>query len=200
MIVRLGRRLGGGIAAKRMHRVVEILLLQGLRAGPRAASMAAGPRGLRRPPVPAPAVDRARFHAAASADWRGRNWKMDRSARSAAPVRPADRFRPWRARWLTAAIVVVVRGKRSVLVSISHRDDASPSGKPPTRPYKRTSRCQLIALTGPHVSAVSPAYRISSGAWTPRTARPDARTETTPWTKASRAFVISASLLIMKRK
>jgi hypothetical protein len=46
----------------------------------------------------------------------------------------------------------------------------------------------------------APNYRISSGALTPKMAKPDARTETTPWTNASRALVISASLLIMKRK
>jgi hypothetical protein len=38
---------------------------------------------------------------------------------------------------------IVVRGKKSVLISISHRDDASPSGKLPTRPYKRASPCQM---------------------------------------------------------
>jgi hypothetical protein len=55
-------------------------------------------------------------------------------------------------------------------------------------------------LTIPIVRDFAPAYLISVGAWTPRTAKPDARTETTPWTIASRALVISASLLIMKRK
>ena len=101
---------------------------------------------------------------------------------------------------LIVAIMVIIGGKRSVLISISHRDDASPSGKPPTRPYKRTSRCQLAAPQIPMRAQKPLTYRISSGAWTPRTASPDARTETTPWTKANRAFVISASLLIMKRK
>jgi hypothetical protein len=32
----------------------------------------------------------------------------------------------------TAAVIVAIGGERSVLVSISHRDVASPSGKPPT--------------------------------------------------------------------
>ena len=32
----------------------------------------------------------------------------------------------------SATIMIVVRWKRSILISISHRDDASPSGKPPT--------------------------------------------------------------------
>jgi hypothetical protein len=36
---------------------------------------------------------------------------------------------------IATAIIVVVAGKRPVLISISHRDDASPSGKPPTRFY-----------------------------------------------------------------
>jgi hypothetical protein len=31
-----------------------------------------------------------------------------------------------------ATIMIVVRWKRSILISISHRDDACPSGKPPT--------------------------------------------------------------------
>jgi len=35
-------------------------------------------------------------------------------------------------RLMTATVVVVIRGERSILVSISHRDVASPSGKPPT--------------------------------------------------------------------
>jgi hypothetical protein len=33
------------------------------------------------------------------------------------------------------AVIIVVSRKRSALISISHRDDASPSGKPPTRCY-----------------------------------------------------------------
>src|SRR5450631_2051666 len=43
---------------------------------------------------------------------------------------------------ITAAMIVI-RGKKSVLISISHRDDAPPSGKLPTRPYKRASPCQM---------------------------------------------------------
>jgi hypothetical protein len=34
---------------------------------------------------------------------------------------------------VTAAIMAIVGGKGSILVSISHCDDAPPSGKPPTR-------------------------------------------------------------------
>jgi hypothetical protein len=44
---------------------------------------------------------------------------------------------------IIAAMIVIVRGKRSVLISICHRDDASPSGKLPTRPYKRARPCQM---------------------------------------------------------
>jgi hypothetical protein len=44
---------------------------------------------------------------------------------------------------LVIAAIIVVSGKRSALISISHRDDASPSGMPPTRPYKRTGPCQI---------------------------------------------------------
>src|ERR1700686_1503928 len=84
----------------------------------------------------------------------------------------------WRA-LVTAAVMVVIRGKRAVLISISHRDDASPSGKPSTHPFKRTGP-PPDAPTDPHLSGARPNYRISSGAWTPRTAKPDARTETTP--------------------
>jgi len=42
-----------------------------------------------------------------------------------------------------ATIIIVVRWKRSILISISHRDDACPSGKPPTHTYKRTGPCQM---------------------------------------------------------
>jgi hypothetical protein len=45
------------------------------------------------------------------------------------------------------------------------------------------------------VRAFAPAYRISVGEWAPRTAKPNARTETTLWTVASRAFLGSASLI-----
>jgi hypothetical protein len=38
---------------------------------------------------------------------------------------------------------VIVGGRRSVLIPISHRDDASPSGKPPTHPLKRTGPRQM---------------------------------------------------------
>jgi hypothetical protein len=48
----------------------------------------------------------------------------------------------WRA-LVIAAIIVIIRGKRSALISISHRDDASPSGKPPTHPFKRTGPRQM---------------------------------------------------------
>jgi hypothetical protein len=54
-----------------------------------------------------------------------------------------------------------------------------------------------VALTG---GTQQNHYRISFGAWTPKMASPDASTETTPWTMASRVLVIGASLLIMKRK
>src|SRR4030081_2568530 len=43
---------------------------------------------------------------------------------------------PGGAMLVVAAIVIVIRGKRSVLISISHRDDASPSGKPSIRLYE----------------------------------------------------------------
>src|SRR5258708_33614516 len=51
-------------------------------------------------------------------------------------------------RALTASITVIVRGKRSVLISISHRDDASPSGKPPN-PSLSTNRPPPDAPTDP---------------------------------------------------
>src|SRR6266404_9859539 len=50
---------------------------------------------------------------------------------------------PCRRVLVTAAIIVVISGKRSVLRSISHRDDASPSGKPANPPLKRTSPCRM---------------------------------------------------------
>src|ERR1700737_1144053 len=62
---------------------------------------------------------------------------------------------PCRRVLVTAAIIVVISGKRSALISISHRDDASPSGKPPT-PLLSTSRPPPDALTDPHVSGVRP--------------------------------------------
>jgi hypothetical protein len=45
---------------------------------------------------------------------------------------------------ITATIIIVVRRKRSILISISHRDDASPSGKKAASRllYKRTGPCQ----------------------------------------------------------
>ena len=43
-------------------------------------------------------------------------------------------------------------------------------------------------------------YRISSGALTPSNAKPEASTVTIPFTRASRAFVVSRSFWIMKRK
>jgi ABC-type uncharacterized transport system substrate-binding protein len=39
---------------------------------------------------------------------------------------------------------------------------------------------------------IAPAYRISVGEWAPRTAKPNARTETTLRTVAGRAFMVSA--------
>ncbi len=57
---------------------------------------------------------------------------------------------------IIAAVIVVVRGKRFVLISISHRDDASPLGKLPTRPYKRASPRQLPSQIPIHVSGLSP--------------------------------------------
>jgi hypothetical protein len=41
-------------------------------------------------------------------------------------------FSPSRRKLVTATIMIVARWKRSILISISHRDDACPSGKPPT--------------------------------------------------------------------
>jgi hypothetical protein len=41
-------------------------------------------------------------------------------------------FGPCRRMLAIATIMIVVRWKRSILISISHRDDACPSGKPPT--------------------------------------------------------------------
>ena len=81
-----------------------------------------------------------------------------------------------------------------------------PLREAPTRCYQRIGPCQMPSqipireCRHPCHISLPQAYRISVGALTPRMASPDARTETTPWTIASRAFVISASLLIMKRK
>src|SRR6185436_18153031 len=124
-------------------------------------------------------------------------------------VRLSDQPRQLRQRIvLTTACAVgiaaiIVSGEiRSFLISFSHRDDA-PSGQRQlamsTNHDERIGPCQ-IPHEPPSVRAFAPAYRISVGAWTPRTAKPDARTETTPCTIAKRAFVISASLVIMKRK
>jgi hypothetical protein len=45
---------------------------------------------------------------------------------------------------VSATIMIVVRRNRSTLISISHRDDASPSGKPANPHfYKRTGPCQM---------------------------------------------------------
>jgi hypothetical protein len=99
---------------------------------------------------------------------------------------------------IVIAIIAIVRRIASVLISISHRDDASPVGKA-AYPLSNEPAAAGCSHRSPY-ERDAPLYRISSGAWTPRTANPDARTETTPWTKASRAFVISASSLIMKRK
>jgi hypothetical protein len=52
-------------------------------------------------------------------------------------------FGPCRRMLVTATIMIVVRWKRFILISISHRDDACPSGKPPTHTYKRTGPCQM---------------------------------------------------------
>jgi hypothetical protein len=41
-------------------------------------------------------------------------------------------FSPSRRGLVAATIMIVARRKRSILISISHRDDACPSGKPPT--------------------------------------------------------------------
>jgi len=62
---------------------------------------------------------------------------------------------------------------------------------------KRTSGdvCYLVlpdTLTIPIVRAFAPAYRISVVEWLPRTAKPNARTETTLRTVAGRAFMVSA--------
>src|SRR6202158_2158964 len=54
---------------------------------------------------------------------------------------------------VTAAIIVVISGERSVLISISHRDDASPSGKPANPPLI-TNQLLPDAPTGPHVSEI----------------------------------------------
>ena len=52
-------------------------------------------------------------------------------------------FGPRRRMLAIATIMIVVRWKRFILISISHRDDACPSGKPPTHTYKRTGPCQM---------------------------------------------------------
>src|ERR1700733_11053590 len=94
-------------------------------------------------------------------------------------------------------IVTATGRKGSVLISIRHRDDVSPQGKV-ANPLVRTGPRRLPLSKSPGKWHVS--QRISFGAPTPRTPRPDAKTVTTPCTIASRAFVISASLLIIKRK
>src|SRR3984957_9765660 len=95
------------------------------------------------------------------------------------------------------AIVIATGRKGSVLISIRHRDDVSPQGKV-ANPLFATGPRRLPLSKSPGKWHVS--QRISFGAPTPRTPRPDAKTVTTRCTIASRAFVISASLLIIKRK
>ena len=138
----------------------------------------------------------------AAADWRGPS-RTDRSGRSGAPVRPVDRSRP-------------CLGHAGLRRDHSHhgREKVGPDIDQPSltlhplqegaKSYdKRMVTCQMPQTSPcarPSTPNDYPYYRISVGAWTPRTANPDARTETTPWTMARRAFVISASSLIMKRK
>ena len=132
--------------------------------------------------------------AAAPSGWRGPS-RMDRSDRSGAPAQPADRCRP--------AI-----GRANLCRDHSHhgREKVGPDIDQPSltmhplqegaKSYdKRMVTCQM-PRTSPCARRSTPSYLsylISVGAWTPSTANPDARTETTPWTIASRAFVSSAS-------
>ena len=70
----------------------------------------------------------------------------------------------------------------------------------------RFIRCTAAAVTaavmfsGPYASPLFAQDAITPAKNDGMTAQPEAKTETTPWTIAKRALVISASLLIMKRK
>ena len=201
MIIRLSRGLLGGVAMQRMHRArvfFRVILRRGFLPG---SALHPWRWACRRAIVRIGFGRRLVLIVHAGARWDLRIGAAHADERIGLTDQPRE-FGQGIAvalcrRMRVTAIVIIVRGKGSVLISISHRNDASPSGKPPTRPTKRTDCYQMPSQVP--CEGCAP-YRISSGAWTPRTAKPDARTETTPWTKASRAFVISASLLIMKRK
>ena len=157
MIIRLGRGMCRRITMQRMHRAGIILLRRRGFLPDRALHPGRRTRGRVIVCRPAVHTDRARGPAAVPADWPGPCRRTDRSDRSAARVPPADRSRPWRTHAGHRRDLIVVGGKRSVLISISHRDDASPSGKPPTRPsYKRTGPCQMPSQVPTPVSSACP--------------------------------------------
>ena len=113
--------------------------------------------------------------------WRQRRNSAPRSRRSIVLANQASEFGkrvgigPL---MLIAATAKAIGAERSVLVSISHRDDVFPSGKPP--PSSLQASRPLPDAPTRMQAAITPDYRISSGAWTPRMASPDAKTKTTP--------------------
>ncbi len=153
MVFRFGRRLRRGVAEQRMHRARIILLRRFLPAG------ALHPR--RRARSDAVIVDRefvliglggARLHGLIGPAHAGERIGLTDQPRELSQRIALD---PRRRMLFTAAIVVIVRGKRSILISISHGDDASPSGKLPTPPLQANQPLP-DALTDPHVRAFAP--------------------------------------------
>ena len=122
--------------------------------------------------------------------------RTDRSVRSDGQARPADRCY-WKNR--SSATARPPRGTDHWNGSI---DTYS---RPPYTCRFRFWRRTRSALDGsnrsvPHAGSTERDQRISSGASTPRIHSPDARTVTTPCTRARRATVICGSFAIMKRK
>jgi hypothetical protein len=106
---------------------------------------------------------------------RGHTPQTDRSAQSSAPVRQAGRCR---ASYLCRA-----------RAAVHSRDTIVGFGRPPFGP--RLLNSPLIRSTRTQTNGQ--VYRISSGALTPSSARPEAKIVTTPSTSASRAAVVSRS-------
>ena len=151
-IVGRGRGMGGPVAVQRMHgggiirlRLGRLVpggaLHPGRRAGGGRNRAVIGPIiGLRQLILIAPiALNVARLQRQIGPSHRPQRIGLSDQTRK---LRQGIAVPPGRRVLLTAAIVVVFSGKRSILISISHRDDASPSGKPPTF-YKRTGRCRM---------------------------------------------------------
>ena len=106
-----------------------------------------------------------------------------------------DQAREFGQRIVAGAGDSAVRVARGVVRTIGSLDCC----RPPFGPRFVRSPATRSAGATQHVGR-DKIYRISSGASTPSSASPEARTVTTPCTKASRAAVISGSFWIMKRK